>query len=128
MNRWLRAFGVWALAPAVKPVLRDFIAVWFLLLQGAIRTIDGLLFTVLPTRILPSDIYGIAQIVLGIWLLATRSSHARGALRGQVAAALAAGLFITLGIDLWPINATSALPALGVALALAAETRYDTTA
>lgn len=76
MRRLFKQFTDWALTPAVKPVLRDFIGVYFLLLQGTIRVIDGVLFTLVPTRILSNDIYGFTQVALGVWLLATRRTAA----------------------------------------------------
>lgn len=122
--RRLRGVLAWIITPAGTPVLRDFVAIWFLLIQGLVRVVDGLIFTIIPTRLVDNDLYGILQLGIGVWVLATRSRRQRGGAAGRVPAALAAGLFLTLAVDLLPVNATSAAPAIGVALAMLAEVRY----
>lgn len=116
----LKRLALWLLTPPCGTAARDIIGVTFLG-QGLIRIIDGRLFT--STLLLhgSSELYGLAQLLLAVALLATRRRRTRWP--GKLAAAFACGFCGWLIYAAWPASATSAFGALVLAWAMFLETR-----
>lgn len=125
MHEKLRAGWRWASWPGDTPALRDFVAV-VTIAQGIVRIIDGPLFLMPVTWLLTQMTYGITQVIVALWLLATRWQRAKAAAR--LAAAMTAGAYITLAWDVFPTNSVSAITALLFAWVLISEARYNATA
>ena len=91
--------------------------------EGLIRLIDGALFPTPTTDFLPSRIWGLFQMALGILLFATRGCRWRANISGRLVASLACGLCMAMAVALYPASAPSAFlhGSLAVILALEAQ-------
>lgn len=98
MNTWRRAFVRWTRPPRGRAA-RDIVAL-FALLQAAVRIppLEGRLQAV---NLLPSWLYGLLMLVCAVGLLATGDRCRRVRWPGRLVAALAAGLWLLLALDIW---------------------------
>lgn len=116
----LRDFLLWLLTPPCGTGIRDLIGVIFVL-QGLVRLIDGRVFSTTALVGGSTEMYGLAQMLLGMGLLLTRKQrHARW---GRGAAAFACGMCVWLVIAAWDSSATSAVSAIVMSWGLFLESR-----
>lgn len=118
-----RRFWLWLTLPAGTPAIRDLIAS-VAIGQGVVRAIDGRLFAMLPTIYMDQLVYGLVQLVVGIWLISTRWSVLRSSGAGRMAAAMMSGVWVMLAIESWSRSGSSWIVAVIFAWVMAVEARW----
>ena len=118
-----RSFWAWLTLPAGTPAIRDLIAA-VAIGQGVVRIVDGAVFAMLPTTYLDQLLYGVMQLVVGVWLLSTRWSALRPSGAGRLAAAMMAGVWVMLAVESWPRSGSSWIVAVIFAWVMAVEARW----
>ena len=69
--------------------------------EGLIRLIDGALFPTPQWTILPTRVWGLFELLLGLLLFATRRCRWRAGLPGRVVASLACGFLVAMAVALY---------------------------
>jgi hypothetical protein len=110
--------------PSASTGYRDFVA-WVMVGEGLIRLIDGALFPTPVMEVLPSRIWGLFELLLGIALFATRGRARRAGLSGQVAASLACGFCVAMAFALYQASVPSAFVHGSIAVILALEAQVS---
>lgn len=120
-THWQRLRGY--LRPSASAGYRDFVA-WVMAGEGLIRLIDGLLFPTPVMEFLPTRVWGLFELLLGILLFATRGRR-RANMPGRIVASLACGFCVAMAVALYPVSAPSAFLHLSLAVILALEAQVS---
>lgn len=124
MRRWLGTGPMAALRHWLQPPrgrgVRDLVAL-FSIGQGLLRLLPGALMA--PVSLLPSWLYGRCSLLVGIVLLLTGPQCRRLSWVGQLAAVVAAGMWLLLALDVVGVSWASCINALLIAASAANEVR-----
>jgi hypothetical protein len=119
---WYGRLAHWATTPSATTGMRD-MAGMILLVEGIARLIDGALFATPTMDFVPTRWWGLAEILVAVLLLATRSCTVRKSTRGRIAASLACGFCFAFAYAVFANSASSAFVhvIIGAVLALEAQ-------
>ena len=121
-TRWLRLRCY--LRPSASPGYRDMIAIG-MIGEGLIRAINGLIFPTPVMDYLPTRLWGLLELLMGIALLATRRCERRSGLIGRIVASLGCGFLVAMAASLWQASAPSAFIHAGASFILALEAQVN---
>lgn len=108
------------LRPGITSDVREVVAV-LLFGEGLIRLIDGALFPTVTMDYLPTRIWGLISIVIGLLLWRSRCCERRRSYAGRLVASIGCGFLVAMAASLWHVSAPSAFVHAGAAFILALE-------